>query len=429
MNPLRAPHQAAARTCRASRGWALALLLLAAPITAAHGQPQGSGPSFAVSAQVPVQDDAARARARALLEAMNQALEQAVTQAAPEARGRLYLLAARARDYITTYRVLEEGESGGQFLLRLEAQVDLPRLLRDLQGTLPASRQASTRRAALLLCATPSVPDAGGQSAGPEATATLVEKARALLTDSGETVELVGPSLCSPAGASVNPAALSKSPAHALLMLTLEGSGRAEEVRGTLPRLLGALGRVTFRALRLGAAAAGTDALVSETAEVAAFAATAEVALADAQQRAALLALGQLLKRPGILPYSGSSVLVSILGAGSYPNYQQLLRVLGALPGVTRAEPRRFVARSGPASAQSDDLVQVLVHTTSSPEALGAALGRTPLSGLRLQVAPQSAGALRVVCAPGSALPAESLPETLPPAEGSEPALPAPAAP
>ena len=148
MNPLRAPHQAAARTCRASRGWALALLLLTAPITAAHGQPQGSGPSFAVSAQVPVQDDAARARARALLEAMNQALEQAVTQAAPEARGRLYLLAARARDYITTYRVLEEGESGGQFLLRLEAQVDLPRLLHDLQGTLPASRQASTRRAA-----------------------------------------------------------------------------------------------------------------------------------------------------------------------------------------------------------------------------------------------------------------------------------------
>ena len=153
MNPLRAPHQAAARTCRASRGWALALLLLTAPITAAHGQPQGSGPSFAVSAQVPVQDDAARARARALLEAMNQALEQAVTQAAPEARGRLYLLAARARDYITTYRVLEEGESGGQFLLRLEAQVDLPRLLHDLQGTLPASRQASARRAALLLCA------------------------------------------------------------------------------------------------------------------------------------------------------------------------------------------------------------------------------------------------------------------------------------
>ena len=141
------------------------------------------------------------------------------------------------------------------------------------------------------------------------------------------------------------------------------------------------------------------------------------------------MALGQLLKRPGILPYSGSSVLVSILGAGSYPSYQQLLRVLGALPGVTRAEPRRFVARSGPASAQSDDLVQVLVHTTSSPEALGAALGRTPLSGLRLQVAPQSAGELRVVCAPGSALPAESLPETLPPAESSEPALPAPAAP
>lgn len=428
MNTLRVIQQAAATCRRASRGWPLALLLLTVPVTAAQGQPQGSGPSFEVSAQVPTQDDAARARARALLDAMNQALEQAVAQAAPEARGRLYLLAARARDYITTYRVLEEGESGGQFLLRLEAQVDLPRLLHDLQGTLPASRQASPRRAALLLCATPSAPDAGGQAAGPEATAPLLDKARALLADSGETVELIAPALCSPASAGLNPAALSKSPAHALLMLTVEGSGRAQEVRGTLPRLLGALGRVTFRALRLSAAAAGTDAVVSETAETAAFAATAEAAGAEAQQRAMVTALGQLLKRPGVLPYSGSAVLVSILGAGSYPNYQQLLRVLGALPGVTRAEPRRFVARSGPAPAQSDDLVQVLVHTTSSPEALGAALGRTPLSGLRLQVAPQGAGELRVVCAPGGALPADSLPETPPPAEGSEPALPAPAA-
>lgn len=405
----------------------LALLLLVVPISVAQGQPQGSGPSFEVSAQVPTQDDAARARARALLDAMNQALEQAVVQAAPEARGRLYLLAARARDYITTYRVLEEGESGGQFLLRLQAQVDLPRLLHDLQGTLPASRQAGPRRAALGLCATPSAPAAGGQAAGPDPTAALAEKVRALLADSGESVELVSPALCSPASASLNPAALSKSPLHALLLLTRESSGGAQEVRGTLPRLLGAQGRVTFRALRLGAAAAGTEAVVSETAEATAFAATAEAAGAEAEQRAALAALGLVLKRPGILPYSGSSVLVSILGAGSYPNYQQLLRVLGALPGVTRAEPRRFVARSGPAPAQSDDLVQVLVHTTSSPEALGAALGRTPLSGLHLQVVPQAVGELKVVCAPGGALPAEGLPEA-PAAEGSEPALPAPVA-
>ncbi len=407
---------------RARRGWALALLLLATRVPAAHGQAQGSGPRFEVSAQVPTQDDPARARARALQEAMSQALEQAVTQAAPEARGRLYLLSARARDYITTYRVLEEGETTGQFLLRLEAQVDLPRLLRDLQGTLPAGRQTSSRRAALLLCATPGGPDPGGPA---DAAATVLDKARALLTESGETVELVSPALCSAASASANPAALSKSPAQALLMLTLEGGAPAQEVRGTLPRLFGALGRVTIRALRLGAAAAGSEALLSETAEAAVFAPAAESAVAGAQQRAAMTALGQLLKRPGVLPYNGSSVLVSILGAGSYPNYQQLLRVLGALPGVTRAEPRRFLAKSGPAPAE--DLIQVLVHTTASPEALGAALGRTPLSGLHLQVVPQAVGELKVVCAPGGALPAEGLPEA-PAAEGSEPALPAPVA-
>ena len=74
-----------------------------------------------------------------------------------------------------------------------------------------------------------------------------------------------------------------------------------------------------------------------------------------------------------------------------------------------------------------EDLIQELVHTTASPEALGAALGRTPLSGLHLQVVPQAVGELKVVCAPGGALPAEGLPEA-PAAEGSEPALPAPVA-
>lgn len=410
-------------------GLALALGLVASAPTAA--QAQLGGPSFEVSAQVPIQDDAARARARALGDAMSQALEQAVVQAAPEARGRLYLLSARARDYITTYRVLEEGESDGQFSLRLSAQVDLPRLLRDLQGTVPISQKATSRRPALLLCATPSVAGPGGQAAELDRlAASLLDRARTELSDSGETVELVPTAQCSPATASLNPAGLSKSPAHALLLLTLQGDSPIEEVRGTQPRLLGTLGHATWRVVRLSAAAAGSEAALLETAQTPGLGTTEEAAVMEAQKQSAAAALGRLQKRPGVLPFSGSAVLVSILGAGSYANYQQLLRVLGALPGVTRAEPRRFVPASGRGAGQSDDLIQVLVHTASNPEALGAALGRTPLSGLRLQVAPQGTGELRVVCAPGSVLPSEQLPGAAPeaqPPESLEPkALPAP---
>ncbi len=400
-------------TARAGRCLIGALAAWLASVPAAYGQ--GNGPNFEVSVQVPTQDDAARARSRALLDAMNQALEQAVTQAAPEARGRLYLLSARARDYITTYRVLEEGETGGQFGLRLQAQVDLPRLLRDLQGTVPATRQSSGKRAAVLLCATPSAPVPG--RADQEAVATsVIEQARTLLTERGETVELLSPTLCTPASAGMNPSGLSKLPVHALFLLTLDGNARAEEIRGTLPRRFGALGHASWRVLRLSATSAGNDATLSESSETPAFAETADAAVQAAQQTAAMTALGRLIKRPGVLPYSGNSVLVSILGAGSYANYQQLLRVLGALPGVSRAEPRRFLPTTASATP-GDELIQVAVSTTSSPESLGAALGRTPLSGIRLQIAPQGPGELRVLCAPGSALPNE-----LPAGEVEEPA-------
>jgi hypothetical protein len=398
-------------------GWLLSLSLL-------HGAPgahaQGpAGPSFEVSAQVTVQDDAARARARALLDAMNQVLEQAVAQAAPEVRGRLYLLSPRARDYILTYRVLEEGESGGQFALRLQAQVDLPRLLRDLQGTVPAGQKTSARRPALQLC-TPAADAVAGAA---------VEQARALLTGRGETVEVLSPGLCAGAIGGSNLAVPGGAPAHAVLALTLEAPSPGEEVRGTLPPRFGALGRASWRVRRLGASSAGSESAISETAELYAFADSAEQAMTQAQQGAAAAALERLLKRPGVLPYSGNAVLVSILGAGSYASYQQLLRVLGALPGVTRAEPRRFVAAS-PGAGTADDLVQVQVRTSATPESLGAALGRTPLSGLRLQIAPQGPGELRVVCAPGSALPPELPPELPTSSDANEPtALPGTPAP
>ena len=75
------------------------------------------------------------------------ALERAVLQVAPEARGRLYVVSGRARQYITSLRVLSEGESGGQLQVRISAQVDVPRLLREIPRSMTRLRAHLTRLA------------------------------------------------------------------------------------------------------------------------------------------------------------------------------------------------------------------------------------------------------------------------------------------
>ena len=90
------------------------------------------------------------------------------------------------------------------------------------------------------------------------------------------------------------------------------------------------------------------------------------------------------------------------------------MRVLSALPGVTRLEPRRFLApgRSGAAEGSS---VQLLLQTSAPVDSLGATLGRSPLTGLRLQVMPVNEGELRVLSAPEGAVPS-----AVQPADGAE---------
>jgi hypothetical protein len=78
---------------------------------------------------------------------------------------------------------------------------------------------------------------------------------------------------------------------------------------------------------------------------------------------------------------------------------------------VSRLEPRRFVGAATPA----DERVQILVQSQSGSEALGAALGRALLPGLRLQVMPLPGGDLRVLVASMGALPTEA-PEPFAPA-------------
>jgi len=99
---------------------------------------------------------------------------------------------------------------------------------------------------------------------------------------------------------------------------------------------------------------------------------------------------------------------------GSFRAYQQLVRVLSALPGVTRLEPRRFLA-PGRSGAAEGSTVQLLLQTSAPVDSLAATLGRTPLSGLRLQVMPVNEGELRVLCAPEGAVPS-----AVQPADGAE---------
>lgn len=397
---LLSPFAAPARRRRIVR-LAAAFALFAAVSLGAPGHGLAQVLTVEASAQAPVQDDLARARGRALSEAMSQALEQAVSQAAPEVRGRLYLVTARARDYVPTYRVISEGEEAGSFRVRIEAQVDTPRLLRDLQGAAPQKRGLAGRRS-LQLCARSGAED-------PSDLQPALRQAAELLGERGETVEALGPAQCA--------AGVAGGAGRAKLVL-VPGAVQIEALRGTQPRLFGARRTIEWIVERPNG-----DAELRERAETTAFADTAAAAQLAATQQAALQALRRLLQKPGLLDGAASGVTVSFEGLGSFAAYQQLLRAMGALPGVTRVEPRRFLGAQGAEAEQ----VAVFVHSTAGSEALGAALGRSLVPGLRLSVMPLPGGDLRVLCVAEGALPSE-VPEQQPIApDGTAPAAPDPA--
>jgi hypothetical protein len=377
-------------------GLAAALILapgtssVAPGVSVARAQPT----TFTGAALVPLQgeSDVVKARAQALTEALTRALEQAVAEVMPEARSRVYLVAGRARDYVTTYRVLQEGEVAGQFQLRVEAQLDLPRLQRELVGAAGPTATAST----LHLCAAQT----------SDATAKALEAARSQLKDTVTTVELAPSAQCTE---TPEPGL----PRGALLALTSLSPTEpaAEPIRGTQPLTYGAVWRSEWRLSRPG------HEPLRESAEAAGFGPDPATAESEGSRQAALAGLARVLSRSGPLQRRSQSVLVRIENLGSYRAYQQLVRVLSSLPGVTRADIRRFVVPS-PKSGE-DSVAQVLLTTGATVEALGATLGRTPIPGLRLQVAPVNAGELRVLCVASDAVPSASAPPD--PSDAAEP--------
>lgn len=358
-------------------------------------------PSYEAVGSAPLgSGDAVRARAEALDLALRRAVEQAASQAAPEVRGRFYLVSARARDFVTTYRVLEEGEAGGQFQLRAAAQVDLPRLLRALQAAPP--RPAGGGREPLLLCAE------------EEGAAPLLPLLRDLLA-ARVSVKASG---CPAPGAELSAEALAGT-SGALLVRAPADLGRTARVRGTTPPLYGAAARVQLSLI--GAGRPHGAAATEESAEATEFGATPAEALGAAGRAAAERALGRFLPQLGALIPAEGGVVVTIEGIEEHGQYQQLLRTLSAMPGVAGAEPRRFApgppAPDGRPSAQCE----ILLRTAQLAEPLGAAIGRTPLGGLRLQVVPQDARRLRLLLVRDSALP-QPPPAAPPPPPPGQPA-------
>src|SRR2546423_8561701 len=133
---------------------------LIAIIVAAPTMLLAQEPMFEALGQAPiVAGDRVRARERALDEALRQAVEQATATVlepaelvarASDLKLRIY---PKAKTYITTYRILDEGElPPGTFQVHLSAAVATARLARDLSTTTGVT-VPSTRKARAVVCA------------------------------------------------------------------------------------------------------------------------------------------------------------------------------------------------------------------------------------------------------------------------------------
>jgi hypothetical protein len=323
-------------------------------------------PAFEALGQAPiVAGDRVRARERALDEALRQAVEQAAgTVLSPdELVGRASDLKLRvypkAKQYVSTYRILDEGEATpGTFQVHLSAQVATGKLARDLATTsgMTGLPRLPTRLRAVV-CA----------QSGDVASAGAADKA---IKDvlAARNVEAIAPPNCSD-----NDAAQAARQSGAQGAVTALVDAKPEGlIRGTDKQ--GAHARTRVHVLEPDgrvSADADTEKDAYGDAEARALADAAREAVADALLRLQP-ALGQ--KWSQAAPTSGVQVRLS--GIQHYADYQLVVRALQALPGVAAVEPRRF------AKGQAD----LLVKTASGAGQLAAGLNRVPPQGVRVNV-------------------------------------------
>ena len=326
-------------------------------------------PAFEALGQAPiVAGDRVRARERALDEALRQAVEQATVTVlepgdlvarASELKLRIY---PKAKSYVATYRVLDEGEQPpGTFQVHLSASVATGRLARDLSTATAPAPAGGSRHARAVVCARVSGDGVDAPAAAERALREMV---------AARNVEaLPGPQPCDPPAA----AALAKSgSAQAALTAEVQVSPGGD-IRGTT--LIGAAARANVKLVEPdGRVSASGDAERGGYAPSAGDAATAAARAAVVEAARGIdTALAQ---RWSTDAGPAGGVIVRVTGLSRWAEYVALTRALAALPGVAAVEPRRFIRGE----------IDLLVRTASAASQLAAHLQRVPPAGLRVGV-------------------------------------------
>lgn len=344
-------------------------------------------PAFEALGQAPISGgDRVRARERALDEAFRQAVEQAVAtildpKVIAERAGQLKLsVYPKARGYIATYRILEEGDQGALFQVRIEAQVAVARLAREVQAS-QAVAPAKAPKARAWVCLSER---AGAASFGPSPS----EK-RLIAAVAARGVEAVaGAGDCAPPVPDGAPddgkgaaAAVAASAQGAVVgALSIEPQGNVRGTSLSLCHARVALHLVEANGRRSGAATGEGDA----------WAATATAAGDDAARAAldkALATLGPALgARWPASSGPGAGLIVFVAGGARWIEYQSLVRALSAIPGVGSVAPRRFDA-SG---------VELSIRTAAPASSVAAALSKTPPDRDGVQFSAEAAGDLEL---------------------------------
>ena len=343
----------------------LIMVALAVPALAAAQEPM-----FEALGQAPiVAGDRVRARERALDEALRQAVEQAtatVLEPAELVARASYLklqIYPRAKTYVTTYRVLDEGEQPpGTFQVHLSAAVATARLARDLSAG-GAVATPSSRKLRAVVCATV-------QGDGADAPAAA-EKALRELVVARNVEPMPGPQPCDPSSAA---GVVRSGNARAALTAEVQVTPGGD-IRGTT--FVGAGARATVKLVEPdGRVSAAGDAERGGYAPSPADAATmaARAAVVEAA-RTIDPALAQRWSSGGDAGPAGG-VAVRVRGVERWAEYQALTRALASLPGVAAVEPRRFVRGE----------IDLVVRTASAASQLAGHLQRVPPAGLRVGV-------------------------------------------
>jgi hypothetical protein len=346
----------------------LTAILLAAPALSLAQEPM-----FEALGQAPiVAGDRVRARERALDEALRQAVEQATATVLepPELVARASDLKLRiypkAKAYVTTYRILDEGEQPpGTFQVHLSAAVATARLARDLATTSTGVAVPSARKARAVVCASV-------QGDGVDAPAAA-EKALREIVGARNVEPMPGPQPCDPSSvASVMRSGTAQAALTAEVQVTPGG-----EIRGTT--FVGAGARATVKLVE-------PDGRVSATgeAERGGYAPSAGEA-ATAAARAAVVEAARTIDTALAQRWSAGGdggagaaggVTVRVRGIERWAEYQALTRALASLPGVAAVEPRRFVRGE----------IDLVVRTASAASQLAGHLQRVPPAGVRIGV-------------------------------------------